>query len=245
MHAKPIILTAHQPVYLPWLGLFHKIALADMFCYFDDVQYETRGWNNRNKIIGSNGSSVMLTVPVLSKGHRGKSFCDIRINNEVSWQKKHWKSIYLNYKKTQFFEKYADNLISFYERKWDFLVDLNYEMLLYFLKELGIDIKIVKMSDYDFSGNKSDLVLDMCTQLKAGTYIFGELGEDYADKEAFSKKNVSLYFQKYKHPVYQQGSESFQPYLSIIDLLFNMGDDSRSVLLSENIEKNGLEKKLT
>ncbi|MBO0584707.1 hypothetical protein EXQ36_10090 [Clostridium botulinum] len=82
-----MILTAHQPVYLPWLGLFHKIALSDVYCFFDDVQYLRRDWNNRNKIKTSNGD-IWLTVPVLSKGHMEKSIKDIEINNTIDWRKK-------------------------------------------------------------------------------------------------------------------------------------------------------------
>ena len=64
---KAIILSAHQPVYLPWLGLFHKIALADIFCVFDIVQYQRKDFNNRNKIKTSAGP-ICLTVPVKSSG---------------------------------------------------------------------------------------------------------------------------------------------------------------------------------
>ena len=51
-----MILTAHQPVYLPWLGLFHKIALSDTFVYFDQVQYLPKDWMNRNRIKSKNDS---------------------------------------------------------------------------------------------------------------------------------------------------------------------------------------------
>ena len=61
-----MILTAHQPVYLPWLGLFHKIALADQFISFDQVQYLPKDWNNRNKIKTPSGG-IWLSVPVLKK----------------------------------------------------------------------------------------------------------------------------------------------------------------------------------
>ncbi len=64
---KPVILSAHQPVYLPWLGLFHKIALTDIFCFFDIVQYQRKDFNNRNKIKTSAGP-IWLSVPVKSSG---------------------------------------------------------------------------------------------------------------------------------------------------------------------------------
>jgi len=82
-----MILTAHQPVYLPWLGLFHKIALAETFVYFDQVQYLPKDWMNRNKIRTKSGS-IWLTVPVLRKGYRDLKTSEIEINNSTNWQKK-------------------------------------------------------------------------------------------------------------------------------------------------------------
>ena len=93
-----MILTAHQPVYLPWFGLFHKIALADEFVFFDQVQYLPKDWMNRNKIKTQIGS-IWLTVPVLRKGYRELKTSGIKINNSIDWQKKHLRSISINYKK--------------------------------------------------------------------------------------------------------------------------------------------------
>ena len=230
-----MILTAHQPVYLPWLGLFHKISLADKFCFFDDVQYEVRGWNNRNYIKGNNSDKMLLTVPVLSKGHIGKSYMQLKINNGSSWQKKHWGTIECVYKKHPYFDLYADDLLYFYKKRWEYLVDLNFEMLLYFLKVLNINIEVVRMSDNVFSGEKSSLVLDMCRKLNADAYIFGKLGADYADVVAFNRYGIEVEFQDYQHPVYPQISSVFTEGLSIIDLLFNCGDEAKAILLHDNV----------
>ena len=86
-----MILTAHQPVYLPWLGLFHKIYLSDLFCYFDIVQYQIKDYNNRN-LIKFNSTSNWLTVPVESKNHFQKKICDIKIV-PGNWNKKHYNAI--------------------------------------------------------------------------------------------------------------------------------------------------------
>ncbi|MBO0529858.1 hypothetical protein EXQ38_07935 [Clostridium botulinum] len=131
-----MILTAHQPVYLPWLGLFHKIALSDVYCFFDDVQYLRRDWNNRNKIKTSNGD-IWLTVPVLSKGHMEKSIKDIEINNTIDWRKKHWRAIYTSYKKAPYFSKYADFFEELYKKEWYYLVELNEYMLKFFFRSIG------------------------------------------------------------------------------------------------------------
>jgi hypothetical protein len=235
-----MILTAHQPVYLPWLGLFHKISLADKFCFFDDVQYQPKDWNNRNKIKFNNGTSGWLTVPVLRKSYLERSYLEIEINNQLPWQRKHWKSIELNYREASYFGLYEKELKKFYEVKWQFLSELNYEMLLFFLEKLNISILVVRMKDYDFKGHKSELVLDMCRQLGADIYIFGEKGKDYADVEGFHAAGITPLFQDYRHPTYPQMHGEFIPYLSIIDLLFNCGSESLSILTANNLRRSDL-----
>lgn len=237
-----MILTAHQPVYLPWLGLFHKIALSDSFCYFDDVQYLKKDWNNRNKIKTQNGE-IWLTVPVLTKDHREKPIREIEINNSINWRVKHWKSIYLNYKKAPYFNKYADFFEEVYKREWGYLTEINEYMLKWFLKELGIKVKYYKASEIKFRGYKQNLVLDMCKKLGADIYIFGTLGEDYASEEAFSQEDINIYFQDYKHPVYSQLYGDFIPYMSIIDLMFSCGDNSLEIIMEGNITKEELLKR--
>lgn len=234
-----MILTAHQPVYLPWLGLFHKIALSDTFCDFDDVQYLKKDWNSRNKIKTPSGA-IWLTVPVLSTGHREKKIREIEIDNSSDWRRKHWKSIYLNYKKTVYFNRYADFFENVYKKDWQYLTDLNTYMLKWFLNELRIKVVYHKASELHFEGYKSDLVLDMCKKLKADLYIFGILGKEYAEQDKFINEGINLYFQDYKHPVYPQLCGEFIPYVSIIDLLFNCGDKSLDILMSGNTTKQEL-----
>ncbi len=236
-----MILTAHQPVYLPWLGLFHKIALADVFVSFNQVQYLTKDWNNRNKIMTAQGP-IWLTVPVLSSGHREKLLTEIEINNDVPWQRKHWKSLYLNYQNTAHFKRYADFFEDIYlKRTWKFLTELNDTMLLWFLNTLGIDTIFRDARDYAFQGAKNTLVLDMCVQLQADAYMFGSLGREYADEESFSRRNIKPCFQDYVHPVYPQQSKTFVSHLSVIDLLFNCGPNSLDILMSGNVSKMQLQ----
>jgi len=224
-----MILTAHQPVYHPWLGLFHKIHMADKFVFFDDVQYVPKDWQSRNYIKSQNGP-VLLTVPVLKKGYLEKKISEIEINNDSAWQRKHWKSISQSYLKAPFFKQYSERIEALYSKEWTYLADLNFDMLLTFMSILGIETEVEKASDYQFEGAKSDLVLDMCLKLDASTYIFGEMGEDYADKEAFQSQNVDLVFQKYNHPKYNQLYGDFVPKMSVLDLIFNEGEKSLEIL---------------
>tara|TARA_B100001245_G_scaffold181126_1_gene139219 strand:- start:1033 stop:1743 length:711 start_codon:yes stop_codon:yes gene_type:complete len=234
-----MILTAHQPVYLPWLGLFHKIALAETFVYFDQVQYLPKDWMNRNKIRTKSGS-IWLTVPVLRKGYRDLKTSEIEINNSIDWQKKHFRSISLNYKKSPYFENYIPFFEDVYSRKWKFLGELNEYMLKWFLDELGIKVNFLNANDFKFQGEKSSLILNMCKELNASTYIFGVLGKDYADVQEFEKNKIGLIFQNYNHPKYSQLYREFISHMSVIDLLFNHGPKSLEIILSNNISQKSI-----
>jgi hypothetical protein len=226
-----VILTAHQPVYLPWLGLFHKIALAETFVSFDDVQYLPKDWNNRNRIKTPTGPS-WLTVPVLRKGYLEKPIRAIEINNAEPWRRKHWRSLAANYGKAPYFDDYAAFFEDVYDREWGYLTELDEYMLRWFLDVLDIPARFLKASDCAFQGAKSALVLDMCRQLDASVYIFGALGRDYANLDEFDAAGVDIVFQDYRHPEYPQLHGPFVPNLSIVDLLFNCGPNSLDVLMS-------------
>lgn len=227
-----MILTAHQPVYLPWLGLFHKIWLANTFVSFDIAQYLTKDWMNRNKIKTHNGSE-WLTVPVLKKGFLSKKTFEMRINNTLNWRRKHFKSLCVNYKNAKHYDYYINILEKIYLKKWDFLSDLNEYILKTFLKELNINIKFLKASELNFNGKGSELVLNMCKKLDCKKYIFGSQGKNYAIEEDFKKNNIEIFFQNYNHPTYSQLHNNFISNLSVVDLFFNVGPKSL-----ENIVKN-------
>ena len=141
-----MILPAHQPVYLPWLGLFHKIELADLFCYFDIVQYQRKDYNNRNKIKTSNGE-LWLSVPVESKNHLNKNVSKILIVQD-NWVKKHLKSIELNYKKTPFFKDYFPELQSILiNESKNSLGHLNLKLLEYFHDEDDYKCEIIDIKE--------------------------------------------------------------------------------------------------
>ena len=225
-----VILTAHQVGYLPWLGFFAKVAQADMFCCFDAVQYERRGWNNRN-FIKTNSGPLMLTVPVASKGHFEKRLCDIEIA-PGNWTRKHMRSIELAYRKAPHFEQHYAGVGAILDLYADggLLNEMNLDLLRYFFRALGMQVPIVNARDYEFKGEKSSLVLDMCRQLGATEYIFGGEGEKYADKAAFRAADIVPHFQKYEHPVYAQLYGEFVPRMSVLDLLMMAGSDSLGIL---------------
>ncbi len=227
-----MILTAHQPSYIPWLGLFAKIVAADTFCIFDGVPDEGSGFANRQRIKTAAGVQ-WLTVPV--RRHMDTRICDVDIASDQPWARKHWRTIELAYGSAPYFSKHAEDVKGILlGTPWKKLADLDEAMLRYFMATLRIPTKVVRASDYNFQGAKSDLVLDMCKQLRATEYIFGSQGRDYADVAAFDAAGIKVSFQNYKHPEYPQLHGPFVPNMGAIDLLFNVGGaQGRKIIMGE------------
>ncbi|MDI6736711.1 MAG: WbqC family protein [bacterium] len=221
----------HQPEHLPWLGFWDKIYKCDIFVLLDNTQFRKNYFQNRNRIRTVNGWT-WLTVPVFTKDKSVQLINEVEINNvtDVKWQKKHWKTIEQNYQKTPYFNKYKDIFSEFYVKNWTKLVNLNISII-YAIKEiLGIKTEVVIGSSLDVTGERSDLLLDICKKLGATTYLSGRFGKDYLEIEKFKKENIKVVFQEFNHPVYNQVVKPFIPEMSIIDLIFNEGTKSLTIL---------------
>jgi len=241
-----MVVSGHQPVYLPWLGLIHKASLADVFVFMDDVQYLEQDWNNRNRIKTPQGGSLWLTVPVDLKNSSSRLLKDILIKEEnlppaKTWQINHWNSLRMAYTKTPFFKQYAPYFEWLYmENKWIFLSDLNLAILNKVFEWFQIDTTLVIASQNNFKELKSDLVLEHGLCFNADIIVTGALGRDYIQADDFKKHGIDLIYQDYRHPVYKQKFGGFISHLSFVDLLFNHGPESRGICLRGNICKEEL-----
>lgn len=224
-----MILTAHQPVLMPWCGFFAKLAAADRFIVFDGVQFERKGYSNRVQIKTHHGP-IWLTVPV----EHGQPLLREAKIVPGNWARKHLKSIELAYAKAPYFGLYYNQLRDILSHEWRYLAGLDRALLDWLLRKLGLSIPIHSASEngFDFEGEKSCLVLDMCVKTGATEYIFGSQGRGYADVAAFEAAGVKPVFQDYRHPVYPQLHGDFVAGLSVLDLLMNVGPGSLDVIVS-------------
>lgn len=228
-----MILSAHQPEYLPYLGFFYKMAKADTFILADHLQFSKKDFLNRNRIrTHANASGwSWLTVPVLLHGKGYQKINEIEIDNSIDWAKKHWQLIYFNYKRTPFFNVYGNFFEKLYQEKWQKLTDLNETIIDYIRKELDIKTTLIKSSDYNFKGQKTDLIVELCKEFKADTYFSGMGGKLYIEAEKLKENDIQLIFSDFKHPIHPQRFEPFVENLSAIDLLFNCGKNSKEIIL--------------
>ena len=225
-----MILAAHQPQYLAWLGYYHKMARCDAFVYLDRVQYKKREYQNRNRIKSPHGE-LWLTLPVITKGRYTQPMADVRLDGTKDWAQEHLKSLLLNYHKAPHFEGHGSYFKEIYGHKWDRLVPLCLEMDGYMRRQFGIGPKIHLESEVGSEGASTSRLISICKKLNADTYLSGQGGKGYLDEEAFAKSGIRLLYQEFKAPVYPQRFGDFLPNLAAVDLLFNRGPDECRRLL--------------
>lgn len=218
-----MIMSAHQPAYNPWLGYFDKIKRSDIFIFLDTVQYEKNSFTNRNLIKTSNGS-VWITVPVIKTNHFDMTMKDMKIDNRSNWRKKHLNAIYLAYKKAPYFDEIYPRLEKLYAIDYEYLVDMTFEHLEFWLKILNINTKIMKSSELNVFSQKSDFVFDLCKSVDADMYISGALGKNYLELDKFKNAGIKVEFQDYHTPIYNQLYGDFVPNLGIIDYVMNVNE---------------------
>ncbi len=227
-----MIVSINQPAYLPWLGYFHRIAESDLHVVLDHVQFEKNSFVNRNKMRTAEGWT-WLSVPVKTKGHFGDLPIEkLEIDNRRNWCGKHLATLTQAYARAPYMSEYSGFLEEVFSKEWDHLADLCRHMTGFFLEALGIDTPLVESSTLSVDTAKSRMVLDLCREMTATTYLSGALGKNYLDKDMFNEAGIKLVYQDYRHPVYTQCQPGdMVPFMGILDLLLNHGSKSRDILM--------------
>jgi hypothetical protein len=231
-----MILSAHQPSYLPWLGYLDKMAKGDVFVVMDDLQYEKDNFQNRNRVKLNNGAG-WLTVPV-ERGSQSDRICDKRIiqggNAKEHWQRKSWLTLRTHYGKAPYFAHYAEELEDLYTRPWQRLLDVDMHVLELARRWLGITTPVLTSSSLELVGQKTDRIIDMCKKVGARAYLSGKGGSTtYLDVDAMQRAGITVVWQSFTHPVYPQRYPAlgFTSHLAFLDLLLNCGPDQSRDLL--------------
>lgn len=218
-----------QPGYLPWLGFFDQLRSADIFVYYDDVQYDTHGWRNRNRIKTQNGP-IWLTVPVRHSGLEQPRILDVEIDGRSTWARKHVASLRQAYAGAPFTRQYIPAIEELLHRPWERLIDLDMAVVDLMAGWFGLQRRIERASLLGIGGDQSERLLNICRHFCASTYVSGAAARDYLDVPLFERHGIQVEWQQYAHPVYQQQHGEFVPYLSAIDVVLNCGNDAAAIL---------------
>lgn len=235
------ILSAHQPVYLPSVMLFNKIALSDVFIFLSHVQFVGRSWQQRNRIRGGGGEALFLSVPVLKKGRRFQDIDETEIAHDEAWQKKHLASIVQAYQKRPFFDRYFPRIEGLLLRPWTHLCDLDIALIRELAACLDIETPLLDSRDMHPQGQANEMLISLCHEVGADHYVSNVGSSAYIDVAAFAAAGVAHLWQNFRFPVYDQGAP-FLDRLSVLDLLFNLGPAARELMLmagelTENLDE--------
>jgi hypothetical protein len=219
-----------QSNYIPWKGYFSMINRVDEFVLYDEMQFTKNDWRNRN-IIKTGQGLQWLSIPVKVSGLFGQKINESEVANQI-WRKKHWKTICQNYSKAAYFHQYKTQFEELYlEDNETFLSQINYKFIVLVCEILNIDTNLSWSKDYEIVGEKSERVLNICCQLGATTYISGSAAKDYLDESIFKDRNIEINWMDYTNYLeYSQLFDGFEHGVSVLDLIFNLGDEAKNYI---------------
>lgn len=225
-----MIVSTYQPFFSPFPGFFHKASLSDLLVILDQVQFP-RGttWITRNRFKNDQGT-VWMTIPVWKKGLGLQRINEVRICSEGRWRRKHLACLKTAYADAPYFRDHLDVVERIFSEDFERLIDLNLMIISYLMEHLQIHASIVLQSDLASSAKGNELLLEICRQTKASTYLAQTSAKRYLDARLFSSAGIGLEFFRPHSPTYPQLWGDFVKDLSAFDLLFNCGPKSGGIM---------------
>lgn len=212
-----------QSNYLPWKGYFDLIQSADVFVYYDEVQYTKNDWRNRNRICSKNGVQ-WLTIPISRDAVKLK-ISEVRLS-ETRWQEDHFKTLSQSYRPARCFKQIEPLLHDFYQaRTWTMLGELNHYCTEAIARWLGVTTRFLDSKNFNLAGGRVERLISLLQQIGATEYLSGPSARDYlaGSEKLFADAGIRLLFKSYAgYPEYPQLHAPFEPAVSILDLLANV-----------------------
>lgn len=227
MSAQPKKVAILQSNYIPWKGYFDQIASVDTFVLYDDVQYTRRDWRNRNKVKTGHGVQ-WLSIPVRVKGQYYQPINEVEVV-DGQWCREHWLTLQHAYGKAVCFKETKQFVSEIYQQAESLqrLSEVNYLFISAICRFLGITTEIRWSSDFRLEEGKSERLLSICKQLGASEYVSGPAAQNYLDVSLFKREGLDVtWFEYGGYPEYPQLNPPFDHFVSVLDLIFNVGNDA-------------------
>ena len=219
----------HQLQYMPGLRFFAKMRAADLFIYLDDVQYEKREFQNRNRIRTGNGVQY-LTVPVMVKGRFSQNINKVEINPTYAWREEHLRAIKIDYGHARYLKEYLPALEALYSRKYALLGEAALATTIFLKDAFGIKTPTRLSSEFKVASTGTRRLVDLCEAAGADEYYSGAGAREYLNEKLFAERKIKLSWQDFAVKPYQQAFGGFEPDMSALDLLLNCGPESVNYL---------------
>jgi hypothetical protein len=227
-----MIVTTHQPIFLPWPGFFFKALHTDALVLLDRVQFpQGRGWLHRNRLKSDQGDH-WLRVPIWKAGLGTQVIADVEICDDTDWRGRHLRSVRQLYAHAPYLQSHLTVLEEIYARRHRTLAALNVDLIRYLWVTLGVPTKLYLQSELGVGGQGADLLANVCEALKANTYLALTVAAKYIDPETLGRRCIELALAKFRPPVYPQLWGDFRYNVSTLDLVLNCGPKARDIILA-------------
>ena len=226
-----------QPMYFPWIGMFEQVNLCDAYVNYDDVQFSKGSFTNRVQIkTNSSNGFNWLTVP-LKQLKLGVLINELEINNQKNWQNQHLEMLKQAYKNAPYFKE----MLGLVRDLFDFPLTTISEVS---MKSMELSINYFDLAAnktfYDASrlgieGGSSERVYQIVKYLNGTHYITGHGAKNYLDHSLFENNSIRVEYMNYLKLPYPQQFSTFNPYVSILDLIANIGKQGKEYIKSSTI----------
>jgi hypothetical protein len=226
----------HQPQFIPWPGYFNKIALSDVFVLLDTVQYKKNEYQNRNRIRTAQGWN-WLTVPVSFRF--GDTLAQTAALTDERWLRKTEQSLKTHYAKAPFYAQFAPPFLDLLRPEYPSLAALNTAVIRWMCEVFDLRTPLHLASECGpLPEEPTRRLTELCRRNGADAYLSGKDGPNYMDLSVFSEERVRLFLQEFTPPRYPQqfikNEAGFEPYMSALDLLFNLGPEVASAIIRQS-----------
>lgn len=224
-----------QPMFFPWIGMFEQIRLADICVHYDDVQFSKGGVVHRVQVKAPEGIRWM-TLPT-GKIHLGQRIDEIRLNNEIDWRYKHLELLRRSYAQAPFCEEMIEVVTRVHEGPCEMLSDVTKASLEAACDYFGMseETRFMESSSLNIEGKGSQRVLDIVTGLNGDVYITGHGASNYLDHLQFENEGVDVEYMDYRKTRYPQLHGEFTPFVSILDVIANVGPRGKELIHSNTV----------
>lgn len=225
-----MVLSTHQPIFMPWPGLFQKALRSDCLVLLDNVQFPRgRGWMHRNRLKQKSGE-LWISVPVRRRGRGLQTIREAEVCDEEAWGRKLLGSLRHWYSDAPYLGTYLGPLEELVGSNPLRLSQLNVAIVRLFWDALNLECQLLVQSEMGVTGTGSDLLINLCRSVGADAYSSFNQAAKYVDSPVFFYAGIDLRFFAYRPLRYPQLWGDFLPNLSTLDLLLNCGPTSRDIL---------------
>jgi hypothetical protein len=233
-----VLVSVHQPNFMPWLKLLDKILGSDVYVAYDTVQYTRSEYHGRQKI-KREGRGDWLSVPLASSPGGPQLIQDVRIDSSQPFRARHLRLLRLAYGRAPYFDELYPLVEDVYGRDHEWLADLNLDLIRTLCDYLGSPVRIVRASsierDLPPGRDGTRRIIDLVRAVAGTAHLTSTYGSEreYIDWSAVCDAGLRVLSQRFTHPVHPQSRGEFLPHLAAVDMLFHCGRASAELLAEQ------------